>query len=78
MQAVIQKWGNSLGIRIPGNLARGLHLKNGSFVDIAGEDDKIIIRPKSGKNLREMLESIDENNIHGEVCFGGAKGNEAW
>jgi antitoxin component of MazEF toxin-antitoxin module len=35
MEAVVKKWGNSLGIRIPNLIVRELSLKDGSFVDMA-------------------------------------------
>jgi len=34
METVVQKWGNSLGIRIPRGLALEFHLKNGTPVEI--------------------------------------------
>ncbi|MDY7029881.1 MAG: AbrB/MazE/SpoVT family DNA-binding domain-containing protein, partial [Spirochaetota bacterium] len=46
MEARIQKWGNSLGIRIPMNIIRELSLKTGSKVEIEKETDRIVIRPK--------------------------------
>lgn len=78
MDTIIQKWGNSLGVRIPLNIARGLHLKKGCRVDISGDDSKIVIRPKNKKNLKEMLQAITADNIHGEFDPGGEAGNEIW
>ena len=43
VEARLQKWGNSLGIRIPSSLLKTLNLKNNDQVDINYEDDKIII-----------------------------------
>ena len=45
MEATVQKWGNSLGIRIPNLLVRELSLKNGSVVDIDDNGNEIIIKP---------------------------------
>jgi len=66
MQATIQKWGNSLGIRIPSFIAKDLALKNGSSVEIVEEDNKIIIRASRRKTLSEILELVNEENIHAE------------
>ena len=41
METVVQKWGNSFGIRIPSNLAKDLKLKTGEAVQITGGRDKI-------------------------------------
>ncbi len=46
MEAVIKKWGNSLGIRIPNMIVKNLSLKEGSSVEIDEEDNKVIIIPK--------------------------------
>ena len=43
MEAVVKKWGNSLGIRIPHLIVRELSLKDGSFVDINDNGNEILI-----------------------------------
>ncbi len=66
MQATIQKWGNSLGIRIPSFMAKDLALKNGSSVEILEEEDRIIIQASKKKSLKEVLELVTDENIHSE------------
>ena len=39
MQTSIQKWGNSLGIRIPSVYAKELDLLDGSIVDIQRKEN---------------------------------------
>ena len=78
MEAKIQKWGNSLGIRIPMNVIRGLSLRNGSIVDIVEEPDRLIIRPKKNPALDDLLDAINEENLHSEIDFGKTEGNEVW
>lgn len=78
METVVQKWGNSLGIRIPRGLALEFHLKNGTPVDIVEEDDRIVIRPRITKKLKDMLDAIDDKNAHAEVKTGGKAGAEIW
>jgi antitoxin MazE len=78
MEAVVKKWGNSLGIRIPDFIVKELSLKNGSFVDIKDKGNEIIIKPKAKNKLSEMLNQINEKNIHSEVETNGPVGNEAW
>ena len=75
MQATIQKWGNSLGIRIPSFIAKDLALKNGSSVEILEEDNRIIIQASKRKTLKEILELVNEENIHAEQ-FGIPAGKE--
>ena len=43
MQVVVQKWGNSLGFRIPSFWAKDNDVKNGSKVEIIAERGKMII-----------------------------------
>ena len=78
MKATIQKWGNSLGIRIPSMMAKNLMLKNGSEVELIEESDKIIIRPKKIPRLEDLLEEINDMNVHNEIEIKGPYGNEAW
>jgi antitoxin MazE len=78
MEAVVKKWGNSLGIRIPNLIVRELSLKDGSFVDIKDKKGEIIIKPKKKNKLSEILSKINEKNIHSEVETNGPVGNEIW
>jgi len=78
MEATIQKWGNSLGIRIPNFIVRELSLQNGLVVDIKDNGNEIIIRPVKKSRLSEMLEKINNDNIHQEVETTGPVGNEIW
>jgi antitoxin MazE len=78
MEAAVKKWGNSLGIRIPNLIVRELSLKDGSFVEISNEGTKIIIKPKNKNELSEMLDRINETNIHKEIAAKGPVGKEIW
>ena len=78
MEAVVKKWGNSLGIRIPNLIARELSLKDGSYVDINEDKKKIIIMPVKKNRLSEMLNGINEQNLHAEIETGEPVGKEIW
>jgi antitoxin MazE len=78
MEARIQKWGNSLGIRIPMNIIRELSLKDGSTVEIEKVTDRIVICPKETYDLDKMLADITAGNLHREIDFGTEEGNEIW
>ena len=43
MEAKIQKWGNSVGIRIPSSILKSLNIKTNDILNIAQEKDKIIM-----------------------------------
>ena len=78
MEAVIKKWGNSLGIRIPSIMAKDLSLKDGSHVEIRDEEDRIIIIPSQKENLKDLLSKISKSNLHKEIDTGSPVGNEIW
>ena len=78
MEAMVQKWGNSLGIRIPNLIVREFSLKNGSVVNINDNGNEIVIRPIRKKRLLEMLDKINDQNLHQEVDWGKPVGKEIW
>jgi antitoxin MazE len=69
METQITKWGNSLGIRIPANLAKELGVKEGNTLDLKIENNALVIRPAK-PTLDEMLATITPDQLHGEVGFG--------
>ncbi len=77
MKTVIKKWGNSLGIRLPKYITAEYSLKDGSSVDIEEKDGKIIITPHKN-NLTELLDNINDNNLHNEIYSGEPVGKETW
>ena len=78
MEAVIQKWGNSLGIRIPNLITKEYSLKNGSIVNISNNGKEITIKPIQNYKLSEMLNNINEKNLHEEIDWGKPVGKEIW
>ena len=77
MHSHIQKWGNSLGLRIPKHLAEKLHLQPGSPVILEIENDRIIIQSPR-YNLDEMLKGITIKNRHHLMFEDSQTGNEEW
>ena len=80
MRTKVQRWGNSLALRIPKAFALDAQLENDSFVEISLVDGQIIITPVVTPiwTLEELLAGINKNNIHHEVDTGFAVGNEVW
>ncbi|MBM7024255.1 AbrB/MazE/SpoVT family DNA-binding domain-containing protein [Treponema sp. Marseille-Q4523] len=77
MQVVIQKWGNSLGFRIPSLWAKDNNVRSGSKIEIIAEKGKMVILPQK-KSLDDMLALVTLDNIHSEVSTGYAAGKEEW
>ena len=80
MQTKIQKWGNSLALRIPKSFALNVNLKQNEMVDISIDTGKIIIAPIAQKeySLKELLKGVSENNLHNEFDTGAPVGKEIW
>lgn len=78
MQTKIQKWGNSLAIRIPKAFVKEAHVACGTPVDLFVEDGKIVINPHTEPEYRldDLLKGVTKRNIHAEVDTGGAVGRE--
>ncbi|MFN0222234.1 MULTISPECIES: AbrB/MazE/SpoVT family DNA-binding domain-containing protein [Paenibacillus] len=75
----VQKWGNSLGVRIPVAYAEQLNITYGSEVDLLLMKREMVIRPKRQKPaLEELLAGITDDNRHHKVDFGKPEGNEIW
>jgi antitoxin MazE len=80
MKIQIQKWGNSLALRIPKSFAIETSLEQGSVVDLSLKNGRIIVRPmpKQEYTLDELLSGISKKNLHDEVDTGNAVGKEGW
>ena len=80
MTTTVQKWGNSLALRIPASLGKDAHLHKGSLVDLVLSKGKIVLVLKKTKkyNLAEMVKKINKNNIHAEIDWGAPRGKEVW
>ena len=80
MQARVQKWGNSLALRIPKHLADEVGLKDNSPVELSLRDNELVIAPlvKASFTLADLLSQITDANLHREVDTGPAVGGEVW
>ena len=79
MRIEIQKWGNSLAIRIPKAFAREMGVDHRSGVDITVTDGQLVVSPSEALpfSLERLLQGITEENLHPEVDTGPATGKEA-
>jgi antitoxin MazE len=80
MKVQIQKWGNSLALRIPKSFAVESKIKQGSSVEVSLESGKIIVFPITEQeiSLDEMLAQVTPDNLHGEIDTGSSVGKEIW
>jgi antitoxin MazE len=80
MHAKIQKWGNSLAIRIPKILADETGLNTDKDVEIRVVDGQLHIIPIQDPHydLDTLLDAVTPDNLHGEIDMGKPVGKEAW
>ena len=80
MRTKVQKWGNSLALRIPKAFALDAQLENNSVVEVSLVDGRIVVKPVTAKHwsLEQLLSGVTSDNIHQEVDTGNAVGNEVW
>jgi antitoxin MazE len=80
MKTRIQKWGNSLALRLPKSFAMEIHLEPGTLVEVSPHDGKLLVTPLSQPaiTLKELLKHVTPQNLHHEVDTGPAVGGEVW
>lgn len=79
MKTTIQKWGNSLAVRIPRPFAEEIDLRENSSVDLTVKSGKLVIVPvEPAVTLESLVEQITDENRHDEIGTGWPVGNEVW
>ncbi len=80
MHVRVQKWGNSLAVRIPKPLAEDAEVKEGTVLNLAVSGGKVVATPvkKSKLSLRQLLAQVNSKNLHAEVDSGRPVGREVW
>ena len=78
MVTKVQKWGNSLGLRLPKGVAQEMRLKDGTEVDVRVKGGAIVVKRvrKPRYKLKDLLAGIRPENLHGLVGFGDPRGKE--
>lgn len=77
MQVQIARWGNSLGLRIPKDLAARAGLQAGARVEITAEGDRIVITPARRRyTLDELLEGVTPEAMREAFDWGPDRGRE--
>lgn len=76
MKSRIQKWGNSLAVRIPRAFAEEANLREDTPVDLSVQQGKVIVEPEL--TLEALLDDVTDANRHGETDTGSVVGNEVW
>ncbi len=80
MKTKVQRWGNSLAVRIPKSFAEEVGLTDDSPVEMRLVEGGLLVEPVSTcpLSLEQLLDGVTESNLHAEVDTGPAQGSEAW
>jgi antitoxin MazE len=76
----LQKWGNSLAVRVPKAFASEMKIGDGASIEMMVEEGALVIRPaREGEwTLEALLAGVRDENIHGEWETGPPRGRETW
>ncbi len=80
MKTVLQKWGNSLALRIPRTVAAEIAVGAGHAVDVQVSKGRIVVAPVTKKRyeLSDLVSHMTAKNRHAEVVSGKPRGRESW
>jgi len=74
----VQKWGNSLGVRIPKNLARESAIREGTEFEVTCDQGRIVLRPPKTPSLKQLVAKIKPANRPEMADWGRSVGGEVW
>ena len=84
MTTILQKWGNSQGLRIPKSVLEEAGLAVGAEVELTTDGHSIFVRPhrparRRGKyTMDDLVRGTPKDFRPGEVDSGPPVGEEAW
>lgn len=80
MRSKVQRWGNSLAVRIPKAFAEEVGLADESSIEMRLFRGGLVIEPAAvwSGTLDELVDGITDDNVHTETDWGSARGKEAW
>jgi len=80
MKTTIQRWGNSLALRIPKAFALETRVKDGTSVELSLSDGSLVIRPtrRPKASLKALLSEVDVSNLNVARFEDVPRGKEAW
>jgi antitoxin MazE len=80
MKTRVQKWGNSLALRIPKSFAAEAGLRANSAVELSLVDGTLVVEAVTSQppTLAELLAGVTDDNVPGEWNTGSAVGKESW
>ena len=82
MRRRIQRWGNSLAVRIPADVAKACDLSEGTELEVRNEKGTVVLVPDRPRRRRfllaDLVSRITRRNRHQPAEFGPPLGREVW
>jgi antitoxin MazE len=80
MKTAVQRWGNSLALRIPRAYAAETRISEGTEVELTLKSGALVVRPVLRKRhaLADLLKRVTSANRHDSIETGSAVGKEVW
>ena len=78
MTVALKKWGNSLALRIPKDIATTLSIEYDSLMELSVVDGVLVLKPQNETRLESLVSQISNENLHNEISTGRSIGNEEW
>jgi antitoxin MazE len=80
MKTRVQKWGNSLAVRIPKAFAEEAGLRADAAVELSLVAGALVVKPVAPEplTLKDLLRGVTDENLPGEWDTGPATGKEVW
>ena len=78
MKVHVQKWGNSLALRIPKAFAEQARIRKGTPVNLTLQRGRLIVAPLRAEEitLKKLLAKVTAENLHPETDWGPPLGKE--
>lgn len=78
MKTKVQKWGNSLSVRLPKTVAQEMGLQVNDILEIEIDDHRLILEARKDQEYRltNLMKEVTEDNLHTEISVGAPVGNE--
>ena len=78
MTVRVQKWGNSLGVRIPKSVADQSSIRAGSELEVRSDDGRVVLSPVRVPTLKQLLAQVKPGNRPQLIDWGKPVGKEVW
>ena len=80
MEIRLQKWGNSMGIRIPSSILKTLNINKNDKLELYQEDDRIVIVKSNNQkiSLKQLFDEYHGKNLAKDFEWDDPVGREIW